>query len=297
MTIMPQCVPQTMQTKSYKCLLVSILMSVFSAGAALAKPAAETSTAKPHYVIYLLAGQSNMDGRGNVADLKGTLQKYAKPMPEVLIHFSAGGLRRPLRTNSGFDPLAPGFSGSNATSNSFGPELGFGHAMAQASPHEKILLVKFSEGGTSLSADWTLNDPKKLYVQFIKFVKTTQEKIDEAGGDCEIRGMLWMQGESDANLPDGAYKDLLTKLIAKTRADLNLPKLPFIIGQVCDDGKRDFVIAAQKAVAKEVPATAFVKSSGLTTTDNGTHFDAKSQIELGRRFAKEMQRLTPPSKK
>jgi iduronate 2-sulfatase len=51
------------------------------------------------------------------------------------------------------------------------------------------------------------------------------------------------------------------------------------------------VIAGEKAVAKAVPHTGFASVDGLTTGDKGTHFDARSQIDLGKRFASEMARL------
>jgi len=284
-----------MQKKSFLfAVLLFPLLATCASGADAPADAPAPKAKGPHYIVYLLAGQSNMDGRGKVKDLHGPLEPYAKPLPGVLIHFSAGGLRRPLLQNEGFDPLHPGCSESPKT---FGPELGFGHAMLAAAPDEKILLVKFAEGGTSLVADWTLSDPKKLYAGFIHFVKATERKITDEGADYEIRGMLWMQGEGDAGPKDNGYKKLLTELIAQTRADLNLPQLPFVIGQVYDNGRRNFVIFDEKAVAKEVPFTAFVESDGLKTWDHGTHFDAASQIELGKRFAREMLKLAPPVKK
>ena len=252
-----------------------------------------------NYLIYLLAGQSNMDGRGNVKDLVGPLAKYAQPLPAVSIRFAAGGLHRPYRENQGLEPLQPGCSGTPAKAggkppvNTFGPELGFCHAMAEALPGRKILLVKVSEGGTNLASDWNPDATDKLYAQFIKFVRATQQKITEEGGTCEIRGLLWMQGESDAGSSTEQYQARLSGLIARTRDDLKIKDLPFLIGQVYDNGKRNTVIAAQKAVAKAIPATAFVEADGLQTFDKGTHFDAASQIELGKRFAREMRRLDP----
>jgi iduronate 2-sulfatase len=150
-----------------------------------------------------------------------------------------------------------------------------------------------SEGGTNLSSDWNPDATGKLYAQFIKFVQATQQKITEAGGTSEIRGLLWMQGESDAGSSTEQYQTRLSGLISKTRDDLKIKDLPFLIGQVYDNGKRNTVIAAQKAVAKAIPATAFVEADGLQTFDKGTHFDAASQIELGKRFAREMLRLNP----
>jgi hypothetical protein len=58
-----------------------------------------------HYDVFLLAGQSNMDGRGAKKDLTGDLAKWAAPRPEVLINFRAGGLHRPLTLSEGFRTL------------------------------------------------------------------------------------------------------------------------------------------------------------------------------------------------
>jgi len=64
-----------------------------------------------------------------------------------------------------------------------------------------------------------------------------------------------------------------------------------VIGQVYDNGKRTNIIADQKATAKAVPKTGFLDAAGLETYDKGTHFDAKSQIEMGKRFAREIKTL------
>ena len=69
------------------------------------------------------------------------------------------------------------------------------------------------------------------------------------------------------------------------RADLEVPDLPFGVGEVFDNGKRDAVRAAQKATAEKVKGVFFVSADKLKTFDGGTHFDAASQIELGERFA------------
>jgi len=280
------------------------LIRGLSMALALTVLSAEHASAKGvHYVVYLLAGQSNMDGRAAVADLKGPLAPYAKPRPEILIGYSAGGLHRPLRESSGFEPLHPGCSGTPAKAggppptNTFGPELSFGPAIAAALPGQKILLLKVSEGGTSLAVDWNPNDPQKLYARFIHFVEAAQAKLKSDGDEVEIRGLIWMQGESDETLPPGKYQALLTAFIAKVRTDLKMGALPFVIGQVYDNGKRTAVIADQKAVATTVPATAFVDGTGLNTFDHGTHYDAASQIELGRRFAREVLKLSMSPRK
>jgi iduronate 2-sulfatase len=262
-----------------------------------ALPRAAPAAEPVHYDIFLMAGQSNMDGRAAVADLTGDLAPYATPRPDILIYFSAGGLHRPLVVSHGFQPLQPGYSepsGSKATSvpgTAFGPEVSFGPAIAAALPGHHILLVKFAEGGTNLRSDWNPNEKDKLYDHFIRFIRKTQEMIKANGDTCEIRGMVWHQGESDSKEPASLYQSQLTELIARVRGDVGLPRLSFVIGQVYDNGQRDTVIAAQKAVTHKIPNTALASADGLKTIDKGTHLDARSQITMGLRCAQAMAQL------
>jgi iduronate 2-sulfatase len=106
--------------------------------------------------------------------------------------------------------------------------------------------------------------------------------------------MIWHQGESDAALTAEAYQKQLTAFIGRVRTDLEVPELPFGIGEVCDNGKRDAVRAAKKATAENENGAFFVPADGLKTFDGGTHFDAASQIELGERFAAGMARALAP---
>jgi hypothetical protein len=109
--------------------------------------------------------------------------------------------------------------------------------------------------------------------------------LKDVGDEPQLAAMVWHQGESDASLPDGEYQKLLTEFIAQVRKDLDAPELPFVIGEVYDNGGRDRVRAGQRATAAAVPGVKFVPVDGLKTSDNGTHFDTPSQIELGKRLA------------
>jgi iduronate 2-sulfatase len=253
-----------------------------------------------HYEVFLLAGQSNMDGRGLKADLVGDLVKWAKPQPNVLITFRGGGLRRTLTVSHGFHPLEPGFSGAVGTrpkwvpTQTFGPEVSFGGTMAE-SLGRHVALIKCAEGGTNLQKDWDPNEPDKLYGQWIRFVQQTLKEMKSHRDTYNLAGVVWHQGESDAGLPDGEYQKLLTAFIQRTRTDLKESNLPFVIGEVFDNKGRDRVRAGQKAVSVTVPHTAFASAQGLSTLDKGTHFDAASQIELGKRMAQAMLSLIKPN--
>jgi iduronate 2-sulfatase len=255
------------------------------------------ATRAEHYEVFLLAGQSNMDGRGAKKDLVGELASYSKPQPDVLIAFAAGGLHRPLTLSNGFVPLEPGYSGTPAQkagglpTGTFGPELSFGRTLATALPGKHVALIKYAEGGTNLRADWNPDKKGSLYEKFIAFTRQSLKGLKDRGDTYEIRGMIWHQGESDASLPTDQYQKMLTEFINRVRTDLAINDLPFVIGEVYDNGKRDLVRAAQQTAAKTVAGTYFASAKGLNTFDAGTHFDAASQIKLGQRFAEPLLKL------
>jgi iduronate 2-sulfatase len=240
--------------------------------------------------VYVLSGQSNMDGRGRTKELVGELERWAKPQADVRIAYSNSDRRGPYATD-GFVPLEPGYSVPPGTKqrklpgDTFGPEVSFGRAVADANSKDRIVLVKFSEGGTSLHNDWMPDNDKSLYPQLLAFVRQSLKALTDAGEKPRLAGMIWHQGESDASLPQGEYQRLLTEFIARVRRDLGVADLPFVIGEVYDNGRRDRVRAGQRAIATAVPNVHFVSVDGLKTADQGTHFETTSQIELGKRLA------------
>lgn len=240
--------------------------------------------------VYLLVGQSNMDGRGKAAELS---DEQRAPLEGAQIFY-----RNPPTSSETWKPLAPGYSvapGYKGTlpSLTFGPEIGFVRSMMKVRPGDHLALIKGSKGGSSLSKDWNpglKGQPETQGLCYRNFLETVElaKKTLAAGDTYDLRGVLWHQGESDAGSSAELYQQLLTTFIARLREDLGQPTLPFVIGEVFDNGKRDSVRSAQRSVAQTVPHTAFASAADLKTSDAGTHFDAASQIILGERFAGEM---------
>ncbi len=118
--------------------------------------------------VYVLAGQSNMEGHAKVetfdhlADDKATApllarmrDKDGKPVVrnDVWISYLTGDRVEP---REGHGPLTAGFGARNDPTKSggkIGPEFTFGIAMGDAHG-EPVLLVKCAWGGTSLHTDW-----------------------------------------------------------------------------------------------------------------------------------------------
>ena len=108
-----------------------------------------------------------------------------------------------------------------------------------------------------------------------------------------LKGILWHQGESNSSQPEG-YVKKLEGLITQLRKDFDQPDLPFVAGQVFYDARKkagtEKINAEIIKLSKTVKRTEVVLSNGLSTYDN-THFDSKSIVELGLRYAEKMKSI------
>lgn len=228
--------------------------------------------------VFLLVGQSNMAGRGVVADEDKT------PHPRVLM-LSKDGKWVPAVDPMHFDKQAAGV-GLGKT---------FGTIIADAHPGVTIGLIPCAVGGSPIDS-WK---PGEFYAP------TKSHPWDDAMRRAQtalkagvLKGILWHQGESDS-LPElaPAYEAKLHDLIARFRAELQAPDVPFIAGQMGRfpdspwDGPKQQVDRAHREMPAKVKNTAFVSAEGLQHKGDKVHFDAASYRELGRRFAKAFLKL------
>lgn len=249
--------------------------------------------------LYLLAGQSNMDGRGQASKLT---EEQRAPSDHAIIYY-----RNPPHSSEGWKKLAPGYSiapkyKGTLPSPTFGPELGFIDTLSKAQPEKKFALIKGSKGGSSLRVDWNpflKKSPQKQgprYRHFIETVALAKAALKKNGHTATLRGLIWHQGESDSKANAELHQGRLMLFIARIRKDLDAPNLPVVLGEVFDNGHRDKVRTAILKTSQTAPNCGFASADGLTTWDPGTHFDAKSQWLLGQRFAEAMQALSLPVK-
>jgi hypothetical protein len=225
--------------------------------------------------LFFLCGQSNMVGGDKASKLE---PPYSNPLPKIKIWKSKGRQWVPL------DPKAVSYKGR------FGPEISFGHAMAQAFPGEDIRLVKYAAGGTALHDDWSPTVKGRQYTGFMKTAKSALEELTASGTEYEVAGMMWLQGESDAGEKKGdAYEKNLTEFIAHMRAEFKTPHMPFIIARVRSHygkktGHATLVRDAQVKVGDTVKCAGWFDTDHCSMVNNG-HYDAAGLIEIGKRFA------------
>jgi Carbohydrate esterase, sialic acid-specific acetylesterase len=255
-----------------------VLIAMVAAGAVACAPHSAPSDAGGDRQLFVLAGQSNMAGRGVVeAD-----DRVSHPRVEMLTRDLVWA---PAVDPVHFDKPAAGV----------GPGRAFGLAIAAHDGSAQVGLVPTAVGGSPISA-WR---PGALYAETGTHpYDDALARVRVAQRSGRVRAVLWHQGESDATPAlSVAYADRLRELIARFRADLGEPDLPFLIGQLGQfegapwSAAKVRVDSAQRAVAASMHNVAFVTAEGLVDKGDTLHFDARSARELGRRYAAAYERM------
>jgi hypothetical protein len=227
--------------------------------------------------IYLLAGQSNMSGRGTPAFRDSTAH------PRVFALDSFGRVvpaTEPLHWDK---PIA-----------GVGPGLAFGKAMAATDTNRVILLVPAAVGGTRIE-QWVPGgyDPVTYtnpYDEALSRIAAARER----GG--EVRGILWHQGESNSRMDLlGGYREKLVALVGRFRHDLQNDTLPFLAGELLPNGKlgrpAELVNLAIREARGFLPNYRVVAADPPDHRGDFLHFDADTARRLGEAYAEAMWEL------
>jgi len=189
--------------------------------------------------------------------------------------------------------LAPGFDGRHTK---FGPELSFGRRIVEHS-RESVYLIKSGLGATTLAEDWAPEGINNSYDRFTQTVETALANLTSQGIAYEIKGLVWMQGESDVWTADfaAAYEQNLTQLIDDIRMRYG-SELTIAIGLIRGDLPADersplaMVRVAQRAVATADSQVVLVDTDALghgnvVMQPDAVHYNAAGQVLLGTAFA------------
>jgi len=227
-------------------------------------------------LIFILAGQSNMVGQGKSYELP---TKYRNAPKNV--EFFYNGYKAPINRF-----------------RHFGPEIGFAHEISRYFPHDNIKLIKFAVGGTSLFAwdpYWNVNKAHLTHNAsagplFKKLIQTVNIQFNH--NDNKLAGILWMQGETDAQYSVAAkqYAGNLNQFISSLRSKLHSPNTLFIMGSVNPPLKlfpsAPLVQHAQRLSASRIRSVRLVKTDDLSKRNDDLHYNTEGQLELGKRFAR-----------
>ena len=225
--------------------------------------------------LYLLIGQSNMAGRGEVES------------QDKEVHLRVFTLNEAGEWVLAVEPIhfdKPQIAG-------VGPGLTFGKIMADHNPSVRIGLIPCAAGGSPI----TVWKPGGYWEQTkSKPYDDAIERTKVAMKHGVLKGILWHQGESDSNENDAElYEDRLVALIDLLRTELNTPDTPFIAATLGDffvgnHPEGQIVNETLRRIPQRVKHTDCVDSTGLEHKGDYVHFDSSAARELGRRYAEAM---------
>lgn len=217
--------------------------------------------------VFILAGQSNMEGYGG-----------DRTLDALGAHPTQGALLKKIRKDDGSfvarddvfifykrgDGLikAPLTFGQGAHKDRMGPELGFGIAMGDCF-EEPVLLIKTAWGGKDLYYDFRPpsagkpayeipGKPREMGAFYRKMVEEIHQCLDQLdtnfpqfkGKSYELCGFVWFQGWNDMCADQKIKQQVLDEyasnfanLIHDLRAEFKVPKLPVVVGEVGVDGE------------------------------------------------------------
>lgn len=228
---------------------------------------------KNKFWIFILAGQSNMAGRGFV-EPEDTI-----PNSQILSINKHGDwiiAKEPLHF---YTPSKTGLD----CGLSFAREL-----QKHVDDSITIGIIPTAIGG-SYVAQWlgdSINSRVSLYSNF-------KEKVHVAKKAGCIKGILWHQGESDSYTDRVAgYDERLELLVSKFRTEVGNNKLPVLMGELgsfIEFEKRDLRWNAinsmiHKLVDKD-KYSEIIETKDLTHKGDFLHFDGKSQRAMGKMYA------------
>jgi len=188
--------------------------------------------------LWVLAGQSNMEGHGDLVDVQQPSPLVhtfdmadrwlvaEEPLHTLVnavdpVHWPLNAQRVPERLTG--QPLE-----DYVTNRKKGSGLGLPFAVEMvARTNVPVGLIPCAHGGTSMD-QWSpgLKDREgeSLYGSMYR-------RVQAAGG--RVKGVLWYQGESDANPKAApAFLPKFEAFVKAVRADFNQPQLPFYFVQI-----------------------------------------------------------------
>ncbi len=210
--------------------------------------------------VFVLAGQSNMQGQGVVSmehetyynGGKGNLvwaMEYSQSKEKMKHLRDAKGkwigpgnvrirFKQKGKVRSG--PLTIGYTGYGGSSH-IGPELQFGFVVGEHFKSHDVLLIKTAWGGKSLHKDFrppsSEGETGEYYSKMIEEIRSGLEEL--APNSYELKGFVWMQGWNDMISKEATaeYPENLANLAGDLRKEFGVPWAEFIVGELGNGGE------------------------------------------------------------
>jgi hypothetical protein len=273
-------------------MLKITLLGVVTAALTAGTPGQAAAEKVPFYIFI---GQSNSGWLGTAGMTAEQKAAYGGVVPDTDIWNPANGGYK-----AAWQPLQ---AGVNTRCENFADPTAFGAEASlftslQKQKRTRRLLYKQGQGGTSLAVDWKpvvpyVGGAGARYAQFTEWLSLAAAQAKERGWSLELKGILWMQGETDAETEAAATAylenlraffvavDGLWQRIAEKHG---FPKTAYkrVIGRINAPGFkfREAVRKAQETYCAEAANRAVMIDTDKYPLD-WVHYTAAGQIQFG----------------
>ena len=235
--------------------------------------------------VFMMAGQSNMAGRGFV-EPQDTL-----PNRRILT------IDKSMKWIYAKEPLhfyEPSLTGLDCG-------MSFAKKLLDSIPEGiSIAMIPCAVGGSAIE-QWINNET----FRGVTLLDNFKNKVAFAKDHGIIKGIIWHQGESNAKtelIPK--YAQRLDSLTSSFRFLVKNDTLPIILGELGSFSKPiekqmrwDSINTVIQNIARKDKNMDLVKTGDLRHKGDNVHFDAESQRILGERYAKKYLEMTRPAHK
>ena len=231
--------------------------------------------------LVILAGQSNMSGRGDLP-------------PEQSMHPRSFVFGNDYRWKSAREPVDAAHGQVDLVSEDrdagFGPALTFATSVLKRNPELVVGLIPCAKGASSIK-EWQRDlSEKTLYGSCLKRVRAATTM-------GTVAGMLFFQGETDALDPErfpkwspsaSSYSERFATFVDDLRKDLSLATMPIVFAQLGTNNSPDDYVNWE--ILKEQQKSSNLSCAAMITTDDlaladGVHFTTESYRVIGHRYA------------
>lgn len=220
--------------------------------------------------VFILAGQSNMAGRGFVEPQDTISDKR-------ILTINAGGqmvyAKEPLHF---YEPELTGLDCG----------LSFAKRLLKNIPANiTLLIIPTAVGGSSIN-QWLKDSTHRN----VKLLSNFKEKVRVAKKYGDVKAVLWHQGESDANKESILlYENRLAELFSVFRKAVQKKLLPILVGELgtYSTSKEDWnsINRIINHYSLKDRNTIVIRTDDFKDKGDHIHFDSDGQRQLGVRYA------------
>jgi hypothetical protein len=246
--------------------------------------------------IYILTGQSNSLGTTNLetpfdpgvhpADTQtdffwSNVSTASTDPNNIVLIGDSGGILTSLQMQQGQSP-SPSF---------WGPEFGMSRTLFDSGKSE-VLVLKVSRGGGG-NGFW-LPSSGHMYNHLLAQIDAALVALQNAGTPLEVKGLMYLQGESNNAAEAAAADTRLQTLIDGLQAHINTnyadaaSNMYSVVAEIAASASnpdRILTTTRQKALAANSSTIGFFETHDQPLKSDGIHFGRDAKLEIGRRYA------------